>query len=434
MNKSPKTRNNSRDRSGIVLLVTLVLLVVLSTLGYTLSTRVAAQRHRDQYIIDYSSARYGCDSAVKYALATLEDIDPELISRPNEPDFSDLFCLSEAEYQEILEQWFLENQLTTSKGGRKFNNMINVADVDDISSDEFGLDGFDSYGSLTIPGPYGPPWPFVTEPVEFEVGSAKVRIEIEDENAKYPLGWALLTDGSVKREAEAGFETFCEMTGLDAEKIEALKTELNEIGRIKMFAVEFKPITRTVRTPIITSSRSSASKSTSKSSTSKTPRTRVTRKTVQVDEQISEQITHFAEIFHSSLIDTEALAEPTIVGSDRKESALKYMGMWGSMKVNVNTAPRHVLEAAFIFGGDEVKIAEEIIQRRRIEPFADIQDLKTELFRYSDSIGRCENYITTVSRFFTIRVTAVSGVAKASSVIAITKDGAKVKRIAVING
>jgi hypothetical protein len=434
MNKSLKTRNNSRDRSGIVLLVTLVLLVVLSTLGYTLSTRVAAQRHRDQYIIDYSSARYGCDSAVKYALATLEDIDPELISRPNEPDFSDLFCLSEAEYQEILEQWFLENQLTTSNGSRKFNNMINVADVDDISSDEFGLDGFDSYGSLTIPGPYGPPWPFVTEPVEFEVGSAKVRIEIEDENAKYPLGWALLTDGSVKREAEAGFETFCEMTGLDAEKIEALKTELNEIGRIKMFAVEFKPITRTVRTPIITSSRSSASKSTSKSSTSKTPRTRVTRKTVQVDEQISEQITHFAEIFHSSLIDTEVLAEPTIVGSDRKESALKYMGMWGSMKVNVNTAPRHVLEAAFIFGGDEVKIAEEIIQRRRIEPFADIQDLKTELFRYSDSIGRCENYITTVSRFFTIRVTAVSGVAKASSVIAITKDGAKVKRIAVING
>jgi type II secretory pathway component PulK len=110
------------------------------------------------------------------------------------------------------------------------------------------------------------------------------------------------------------------------------------------------------------------------------------------------------------------------------------MGMWGSMKVNINTAPRHVLEAAFIFGGDEVPIAEEIIQRRRIEPFADIQELKTDLFRYSDSIGKCEKYITTVSRFFTIKVTAISGVAKASAVIAITKDGRRVKRIAVING
>jgi len=424
MNKNLKNRNNSQDRSGIVLLVTLVLLVVLSTLGYTLSARVAAQRHRDQYIIDYSSARYGCDSAVKYALATLEDIAPELISRPNEPDFSDLFCISGAEYQEILEQWSIENQLTTFNGGKSFNDMIDITDVDDIGPDEFRLDGFDSYGSLTISGPYGPPWPFVTEPVEFEVGSAKVRIEIEDENAKYPLGWALLNDGKVKREAEAGFETFCGMTGLDAEKIDALKAELNEIGQIKMFAVEFKPKMRTIRTPIKTTTKTG----------SKTPRTRVTRKTIQVNAQISEQVTHFAEIFHSSLIDTEALAEPTIVGPDRKESALKYMGMWGSMKVNVNTAPRHVLEAAFIFGGDEVKIAEEIIQQRRIEPFADIQDLKTELFRYSDSIGRCENYITTVSRFFTIRVTAVSGVAKASSVIAITKDGTKVKRIAVING
>ena len=440
MNKSLKNRNNSlpqgilrRNRPGVVLLVTLVLLVVLSTLGYTLSTRVAAQRHRDQYIIDYSSARYGCDSAVKYALATLEDIDPQLISRPNEPDFSDLFCLSEVEYQEILEQWSLESQLTTFNNGESFNDMIGITDVDeldDIGSDEFGIDSFDGYGSLTISGPYGPPWPFVTEPVEFEVGSAKIRIEIEDENAKYPLGWALLKDGKVKREAEAGFETFCEMTGLDAQQIETLKTELNDIGQIKMFAVEFKPTTKTIRTPIkTTTGRSSTSKS-----TRKTPRTRVTRKTIKVDEQISEQTTHFAELFHSSLIDTEALAIPTIVSSSRKESPLKYMGMWGSMKVNINTAPRHVLEAAFIFGGDEVKIAEEIIQRRRIEPFADIQDLKTELFRYSDSIGRCENYITTVSRFFTIRVTAVSGVAKASSVIAITKDGAKVKRIAVING
>jgi len=436
MNKSLKNRNNSRSRQGIVLLVTLVLLVVLSTLGYTLSTRVAAQRHRDQYIIDYSSARYGCDSAVKYALATLEDIDPELIYRPNEPDFSDLFCLGEAEYQEILEQWSIENQLTIFNNGESFNDMIGIADVDelgDIGSDEFGIDGFDGYGSLTISGPYGPPgtpWPFVTEPVEFEIGSATVRIEIEDENAKYPLGWALLKDAKVKREAEAGFETFCEMTGLDAQQIDTLKTELNDIGKIKMFAVEFKPTTKTIRTPIkTTTGRSSTSKS-----TRKTPRTRVTRKTIKVDEQISEQTTHFAELFHSSLIDTEALAIPTIVSSSRKESPLKYMGMWGSMKVNINTAPRHVLEAAFIFGGDEVKIAEEIIQRRRIEPFADIQVLKTDLFRYSDSIGKCENYITTVSRFFTIRVTAVSGVAKASSVIAITKDGAKVKRIAVING
>ncbi|MCH8119731.1 MAG: general secretion pathway protein GspK [Planctomycetes bacterium] len=444
MNKSLNNRNNSlpqgilrRNRPGIVLLITLILLVVLSTLGYTLSTRVAAQRHRNQYIIDYSIARYGCDSAVKYALATLEDIDPQLISRPNEPDFSDLFYLTEVEYQELLEQWGLESQLTTLDGSKSFKGMVDIGNVDklgdignvnDISSDEIGIAGFDSYDSLTISGPYGPPWPFITGPVEFEVGSAKIRIEIEDENAKYPLGWALLNDKAIQREVQAGFETFCEMTGLNAEQIDSLKNELQKIGEIKPFALDFKPRTRTVKTPITTRTVSS------KSRTSKVPQTRLRRKTVSAAEQISEQTTHFAKFFHSSLIDTEALARPTIVSRGRSESALKYMGMWGSMKVNINTAPRHVLEAAFIFGGDEVQIAEEIIQRRRIEPFADIQELKTDLFRYSDSIGKCEKYITTVSRFFTIKVTAVSGVAKASTVIAIMKDGGRVKRIAVING
>ena len=108
--------------------------------------------------------------------------------------------------------------------------------------------------------------------------------------------------------------------------------------------------------------------------------------------------------------------------------------IWSSQRVNVNTAPRHVLEAAFTFGGDEVEIAEQIIQERRLEPFASTEALRTRLLRYSDSISKCEKFTTTVSKFFTIRITSVSGVAKASSIIAITKEGDKVKRIAVING
>jgi len=115
-------------------------------------------------------------------------------------------------------------------------------------------------------------------------------------------------------------------------------------------------------------------------------------------------------------------------------SALKYMGTWASSKVNINTAPRQVLEAAFTFGGDAVEIAEEIIQRRRIKPFENIDDLKNSLLRYSDSIGKCQDYITTVSNFFTIRVTAVSGVAKVSTIIAVMRDGQAMKRIAAISG
>jgi len=431
-----KSLNNygSRNRPGIVLLVTLVLLVVLATLGYTLSSHVAAQRHRDQYIIDYSQARYGCDSAVKHALATLQELNPQLISRPNEPDFSDLFVLSQAEYQELIAPWAAENTSETKdnfnniKGIDDINNIDYIDDINDINDIDFGELGF-----LTIRGPYGSAWPFVTEPVEFEIGSATVRVEIEDENAKYPIGWMLLSEPEVQREVTAGFEMFWEWMGLGNEQSDPLRDQLKQISQIKPFKLEFKPIKQTVRMPTTTKTTSSSAK-TGQRTIRRTPQSRVTTKTISASDQMAKQNADFTKLLHSSLIDTEGLARPYIEG--RKESALKYMGMWASRQVNINTAPRHVLEAAFAFGGpsDAPKIAEQIIQRRRVEPFTDMEDLKRELLRYSDSIKKCEKYITTASRFFTIKVTAISGVAKASATIAITKDGQKVERIAIISG
>ena len=419
MSKKQKSRNIARNRPGIVLLVTLVLLVVLSTLGYTVSSRVTAHRLRNQYIIDYSKARYACDSAVKYALTTLEEIEPQLIARPYEPDFSDLFHLDQSEYQEFLEEWKYEFQ------NFGLNQSISSNDINDVNQTNF----IDLY-STNIPGPYGPTWPLVIYPSEFEISSAQIRIEIEDENAKYPLGWALLKDEEFEREINAGFEIFCEMSGLETEQIESLKAELNEISKVKTFKVDFKPITKITRIPVKTSSASSRNKSTA---TRSTPATQVRRTVISAATQISDQTTHFAKFFQSPIIDKEILAKPTIVDGDRKESPLKYIGTWGTRKVNINTAPRHVLEAAFIFGGNQVEIAEKIIQRRREKPFENINDLKRAVVGFSDSINICEKYITTTSTFFTIKITAVSGVAETSSIIAITKEGDRIKRIAVIN-
>jgi len=418
--KGRNNRNLSRNRPGVILLMTLMLLVVMVTLGYTLTSRVTGRRHRNQYMIDYSQARYACDSAVKYALATMEELNPEIIERPNEPDFSDLFALDEAGYQELLAEWSLEDQPNGLNKGVSLDDMSLMGNFNTKN----GLFG----NTPIIRGPYGPAWPYVTEPVEFEVGPAKVRIEIEDENAKYPLGWALLEDMDVQREAEAGFVTFCEMAGLDVQQIELLRQQLIEIGALKTFKTEFKPITKTVKSTVPTPT------SSSKSRTSRAPRTTTKRKVIPAAEQATEQTEHFAQLFHSSLLDTDALAVATTVGEGRRESALKYIGLWGSGNVNINTAPRHVLEAALIFGGDEVTIAEEIILLRREEPFGNIDDLKTALPRYADSIDKCNKFMTTESKVFSIRITATSGAAKASTIIAVKKEGNKVERIAAING
>jgi hypothetical protein len=436
------------DRSGIALLVTIVLLVVLSSLMFTLSTRMSAQRHRDRYIIDYQKARYARDSAVKYALATLSDMNmPRLIERPNEPDFSDLFMLSEEQYRDLLDTWNAEREdmssaererdadrdySTPSSSEVSPNDVNGFGDMNDTGYARTFRDSNDP-NSQRIPGPYGPPWPFISEPVEFEVGSAKVRIEIEDENAKYPIGWAAMDDKSIQREAIAGFETFCEWMEVNEVEIESLRDQLKQISEIKPFKVDFKPITQMVRQEIPTPTTSSSTSRTSRSRI-RPPRMRTVKTTITEAQQITEQSADFAKLCHSTLLDTESLARPIVISDTREESALKYIGMWATRKVNINTAPRHVLEAAFVFGGDADLIAEEIIQRRRIKPFADIPELKQELFRYSDSIEKCEKFITTVSNIFTIKVTAASGVAKATAVIGITKEGKKVQQIAVISG
>jgi hypothetical protein len=431
---------NCRNQPGIVLLVTLVLLVVISTLGYTLSTRLGEHRHRCQYVIDYQAARYGCDSAVKYALASLEEISPELISRPNEPDFSDLFYLSEEEYQELLDEAAAlaldraedandTNDVNDIDYRSYLNEIGDINDINDINDvNDIGISDYNDANSVFIRGPYGPPWPFVTEPAEIEIGSAKVRIEIEDENAKYPAGWMLLDKEAMNRELVAGFETFCEWMDVDEEQIDTIIDELEQVKEIKPFKLEFKPMKK--RTPIGRKPQSGRRGRRASRSAARRYKTTIT----SVSQQVADQATDVSKLLHSSLVDIEALARPTIISESRKESALKYMGMWGSRKVNINTAPRQVLEAAFTFGGDADRIAEEIILRRRVKPFSDLDDFKQSLFGYSDSIRKCEDYITTSSSFFTIRVTATSGVAEALAIIAITKEGEKTHKIAVISG
>jgi hypothetical protein len=371
---------------------------------------------------------------------------PLLIERPNEPDFSDLFMLDEEQYRELLAEWNLQNEDTLSAENRwnvegEFSSPSSadsapndVNGFNDINGTNYvsSFDDSNTPDSPTVRGPYGPLWPFITKPVEFEVGSAKVRIEIEDENAKYPLGWAIMNDKKVQREAIAGFETFCEWMDVNEVQIDSLKDQLKQISKINPFKVEFKNISQIVRQPVTTPTTSSSARRTSRSRVRPT-RTRPVRKTITAAQQIAKQSADFAKLCHSSLIDTEALARPIIISETRKESALKYIGMWASRKVNINTAPRHVLEAAFTFGGDADRIAEEIIQQRRIKPFADIEELRLELFRYSTAIEKCEKYITTVSSIFTIKVTATSGAAEASAIIGITKNGKKIQKIAVIS-
>jgi hypothetical protein len=458
-------RDRCRDHRGVILLITLVILVILATLGYTLCAQVAARRHRDQYAIDYSIARHACASGLKYALASMNSLQFDLISRPNEPDFSDVFALPEAQYQQLLDQMAAmsigDSNLAPAEAGKKGGdreslkkaaqdgaggknaesktakakarrNSARSRDANDVND----VNDFDPNGGVfagrkpQIRGPYGPPWPLVTEPMEFEVGSARVKIEVEDENAKYPLGWAMLGDEKLKPLAGAGWATFCEWMGYTPQEIQQLNEDLVKIAKTKPFKTEFKQETENVPAPPTVRSRI-----TRPSTATTVTRRTVSKKPVTVEEQVDRQNKEYARLLHSSLINQDMLARPSIISDTRKEFALKYLGLWATRHVNVNTAPRQVLEAALTFGSaaDAPKIAEEIIQCRRTKPVADVNELKQAVPRYSTALEDCRTFITAKSSVFTIRVTAVSGVATVTALAAVSKEGDNVKPIAVIS-
>ena len=420
--------------SGVVLLITMVVLLVLVTLGYTFASRVASQRHRDSYLIDYTNACYARDSALKYALTALEDLnDINLISRPNEPDFSDLFHLSEQEYGKVLEQWAVE--LAKKQAEAEGLDKGGITETSPEVNDSNGKHTADSNlaepndsNQIKIRGPYGPSWPFVTEPVEFDIGSVHIKIETEDENAKYPAGWAIIDNENVQRESQASMQTFFEWMGYDSDRIKTVGDQLKQISSIKPFKVEFKPVVQ--RTAVTTEAQTPATAR--RNARANRPAYRTTE--VSPIEVMVAQSEDFSKLFHSSLLDLQILAEPTIISETRKESALKYMGLWGTTQVNINSAPRQVLEAAFTFGGDAQQIADEIIKDRREKPFANLDDLKKELFKFSDSIDKCNPYITTSSNMFSIHVTAVNGAAKVSAIVVVIKNGGKFQKVAVLSG
>ncbi len=455
MNRQDAKTYFCRHRTGAALILVMVVLVVLTAIMYRIGSSISQWKHRQQYMIDYQMARYACESGLKYAMATIDKLEPNYIPRPNEPDFSDLFTMGDAEYSQMMQQWAQElgtevdgNDLSKTDSNSQFidlsflfgpNDVNEANEYSSFSADFAAEPNAGQYQDLFVRGPYGPPWPYLTKPIDIEFGDARVKIEISDENAKLPLTWGISSDDEVKQETKAAILTFCEWMQMEPNDIKPLLVQLKEIKEIKPFSTKLKPVVSVVKEQIIRAS--GEENEDSKSSQLRSRRSRRTRRrrsrrarmrTVKKTRPDVGHARDFAKLMYSPMLDTETLAKPVNEDENRTESALKYISLWGTSKVNVNTAPRHVLEAVFTFGGDAVEIAEQIINLRREKAFKDIDDLKKRLFSYSNSIEKCEPYITTQSSYFSIRAEARSGVAKVCAITGLKKEEGKFQKIGII--
>jgi hypothetical protein len=449
-------------RRGLALFLTLVALVVLTGLVYGLVSRISLVRHRQQYMIDYQNARYACDSAMKYAMNSLSAIQLRLITRKDEPDFSDLFIKDKAEYDQYLTDWALyKAQLEMQKaaedgtadpaksassglGNDLFKGLTNLVktgsstkDSNSLASDtgakSSDLASLADPNTITIPGPYGPEWPLIAEPTQLELGDATIRIEIADENAKLPLVWSFTEDSDVRRAAGDSTDLFCEWMQMSRDQIKDLRERLEVIAGKKAFSLKPKAVTVTAAAPR-TSRTVSRTPATTDAQGSKSAENR-TPTTVDVRQQRAPTAnsSDFVRLLTSSLIDLESLAQPLPNTGKRYEAPIKYLGLWGATQVNINTAPRQVLEAAFMFGGNYVEIADGIIKARREKPFKDTDELQDKLYTYGESIRKALPYITTTSTCLTIRVTARCGAATASSIASVLKSEKAIQTIAMVD-
>ena len=450
--KSTTLASRHKSRSGIALIFALIILAVLATLGYSIATKLVSIKHRQNYIFDYYKATYACDSATRYGIREVENLKFSLQSRETMPDFSDIFATSEEAYELMLYDWARAVDDIRYDEYLKYEQRINRGDTyaqaqnpEDEESQfrlqmlkaiGYGIDsyfGIDFEGNFTpidpnvlyVPGPYGHQFPYASQPMQIELGGAEVLITVEDENAKLPLVWAFMTDKDKQTEKKACFDTFFEWMGVDAATIEHLSRQFEDTAKIKPFEIGMEPATietkEAVRTRTVTTDASGRRQSVF--------RTRY--RTKKVPRSVAGNNTDFSRLIEAN-IDTERLAFSFYPDGFADSAPIKHLALWGSDKININTAPRNVLEAALVFGGREVDFADAVIIDRQIKPFEDIQDMKRRLYRFSDNIERVADLILFESEVFTIKVEAVSGTAKATSTTAILYKDNKFTKITTV--
>ena len=472
---------SKHKNAAFALLVTLVVLVVLTALTAGLATRMTMAKRRQQYMIAYQQARYGLDSGLKYILAEMPRTSFTYQSREGMPDFSDVFWMDQAAYSQWIAQWAetateeqieaamkegaslyeaepvdvgsLMSRLSSLFGGDESdpNSMnIEVASSDEPVDEDVYFMELDP-NDIDVPGPYGVAWPYVTEPIEFEVGNCMVTITIEDENAKLPLSWLVQSYG--ENDTSPTFyamQTFLEWmaevsedgTSDLGELEDVLKEDMKTIYGRKKFTMNagdilIKPA-RSVGTTRYRTVRQRDPK-TGKIVTKRVPittKSTTTNTTSQKRPAVAHR-TDFAKLFHSSLLEQDRLSVPRQYRGlgDEKETVLKYLGLWGSQRVNINTAPRHILEAAFslaMTSSEAVDVTDEVILKRQEAPLKKIDEIK-ELGRLdTDTFDKLKPYITTASTFFKVRVTSHCGNASASAVAAVVKEGKQAETLVVL--
>jgi type II secretory pathway component PulK len=370
-----KSRFGQPGRAGYVLLITIMALILLATMIVQFqaksSLHLRASAHRQEKL----QCRYAAESGLIVA--------PHLI-------------------KETLETLARERQKQASAAeqSESANDEDKIVDEVSDSNDPNEQD------NLTDPNRQGKDLFLFTENT-FHVGDVTVTIKIYDENAKYPVLWSLGSPYS--RTGRPDSKLIPELAKLlqSSSKTSGYAQGLvSELGsHLRLPAPEI--IVNKARSSVRRRGSKDSSTETAPNWTSRRRPLSVRKRIAQHDERYQLMAT-FAEQWYQQIADNpeyRLLREPI---TDRPGNFMGYLGLWGHSRINLNTAPAEVIEAAFSEIGLTEEVTREIIEYRKKKPLINIGQVK-EVESAGPFVQIIQSLSTIQSDSFSVQIKAQSG-------------------------
>lgn len=346
-------------KNGFALLLTLMILVLLAGLIVEFQADTAIHVRASNYRADHLQCQYAAESALIIASQLTRDMLESKTPRtakvptPQDPDDPNL-----AEPDDL-------------------ENLDDLTDPND-AADPNDLDEPNEMGNIATLAP------FILVQKTVQIGTAVVDIEIHDENAKYPLYWLL---HSPFEKEIAPVEDSIGRLGelLDAEPDEtdnAINLAMDIDKRVEVLepmiylAKQRSPKNKNGEVRMLWRPRRARIKNSPPKSTPPVS-------SEDLQKQHYQAMGAFVQQWHNETANTKSEFPETDL-TMRPENFTDYLGYWGHTKINVNTAPPEVMEAAFLPLGITQTAIQAIVEHRQQNPI----DRRLNLYDISDEIDR----------------------------------------------
>ncbi len=378
-------RLRPRSRRGYILLILIMAMAVLSLLAIEFQAESALQLRMSSHRQDVIQCEYALESGLAAAGKLIQEYHEEMLRkiRNPQPIVSPENAVSEEEAKEQLEK------LTRELGLDKLEGLIDDPNASDPNSQELSDDPNATLGMAP------PEWKdHLLKQVTIEVGKSEAEIFIYGENYKLPLIWAIQSPFAGVPGSKSGglgmvrdLLTNLEVDGARTNDIMRYLGTLTQDIEVPYCPVMVKRADRWIRS--------------GKSYTNEQVNL-LTIKNHMLFSSLGEQ--WFRDVNNERYPEFK---EMLTLSSNNLIS--DYLGLWGAIRININTAPAEVLAAGFKSVGLTMELAEKIVAARNekglyrspilIREIPGLEEIYTAIYPMADVIDHV----------YTVKIVARSG-------------------------